>query len=63
MQLADLLERERLLQFNSPEARALKVRQIKDKSGNVLWSVTVLVGDDEGTFLQDFVALRPYPQE
>ncbi|HWE41977.1 MAG TPA: hypothetical protein VG432_05690 [Gemmatimonadaceae bacterium] len=60
-EFAALLEAEGLLRFTGI-ARYVAARPLTDPSGNEMWSVNVVVGDDEDTFVEDRVALRPYYQ-
>ena len=59
--LAALLETEGLLGFTG-ERRYVAARPFTDASGNAMWSVNVVVGDDETTFVVDSVPLRSYQQ-
>lgn len=56
---AALLETEGLLRFTGA-ARYVAARPLTDSSGNDMWSVNVVVGDDENTFLVDKLELRAY---
>ena len=58
-QFAELLVREGLLQFTSSQ-RYVAARPLKDASANAMWSVNVVLGDDEQTFVDDRVPLRRY---
>lgn len=54
-----LLESEGLLKFTSGR-RFVASRPWVDASGNELWSVNVVVGDDNHTYVDDNHRLRPY---
>ena len=54
---ADLLEHEGLVTFKK---RYCSVSPWSDASGNKLWSVNLVVGDDEETFLEDAFKFLPY---
>jgi len=56
---ADLLEREGLVRFQ-PGRRYVSAARWHDVAGNDLWSVNVVVGDDEGVFVSDSLPLRKY---
>ena len=56
---AALLEAEGLLRFTG-EKRYVAAGPLIDSSGNEMWSVNVVVGDDEGTFLVDQLQLQRY---
>lgn len=58
---AALLEGEGLLRFTG-EGRYVAACPLTDSSGNDMWSVNVVVGDDETTFVVDQVQLRNYPR-
>lgn len=57
---AALLETEGLVQFTG-ERRYVAAAPFTDSSGNEMWSVNVVVGDDEETFVIDQLQLRKYP--
>ena len=59
-QFADFLESEKLLTYRADESRSAAARKCKDGSGNKLWSVNVVVGDDEDTFVDVTVQILPY---
>ena len=59
-QFADLLEREQLLRYHVGGRRSAYSIPFTDASGNSLWSVNVVFGDDEKTFAEVLVPLRPY---
>lgn len=56
---AELLVREGLLRFTGSQ-RYVAARTLKDASGNAMWSVNVVIGDDEDTFVADRGPLRSY---
>lgn len=58
-QFADLLEREGLLRYLGPR-RSAYAMPFTDASGNSLWSVNVVVGNGDETFVEDLVEVRPY---
>lgn len=57
---AHLLEREGLLTFRSGVKRSAYPVPVLDASGHELWSLNVVIGDEDGTFAEDHVPLRPY---
>jgi hypothetical protein len=59
-QFVELLEREGLVQWTAPERRSVGAMPFSDASGNSMWSINLVVGDDAGTFLRDHLKLRPY---
>ena len=58
-QLVDLLEKEGLIEFTSEESY-VGAMPITDGSGNDMWSVSIVVGDDDNLYVKDRVKLRPY---
>ncbi len=58
-ELAQLLVREHLLTFTGADRFVSGVR-FRDPSGHELWSVNVVIGDDESIFVEDNVPLTPY---
>lgn len=54
----ELLEREGLVVWNA--RRSAGLRRFIDASGNELWSVNIVVGDTEDTFVNSHVPLRPF---
>jgi hypothetical protein len=54
-----LLENERLVHFKDATGYPY-ARKVKDASGNEVWAITMVVGFDEQTFLEDNIPLRPY---
>jgi hypothetical protein len=58
-QLAELLVQEGLLRFRSAK-RFVGDRPLLDASGNEMWSVNIVVGDENELYAEDSLALRPY---
>lgn len=61
-QFVDLLEREQLLRHHAGGRRSAYAMPCTDASHNSLWSVNVVIGDAEDTFVDVLVAMRPYVQ-
>ena len=61
-EFAALLEAEGLMQFTG-ERRFVAAAPFTDASGNAMWSVNVVVGDDEETFVIDQIKLRSYAEK
>ncbi len=59
-QFADLLEREELIAYHPGRRRSAYAMPCTDASGNSLWSVNVVTGDDEDTFVDVLTVIRPY---
>jgi len=59
--LGDLLTDEGLVQFLG-EKRYVATTPIVDAANNKMWSVNVVVGDDDNTFIADSLKLQPYPK-
>lgn len=59
-EIADLLEREGLVRWRRPP-RYLGLGRVVDDAGHEMFSATVVVGDDEGTFVDTSVPIHPYP--
>ncbi len=59
-QFADLLEREQLLRYRAGGRRSAFAMPCTDASHNDVWSVNVVCGDDEDTFADVLVPIRPY---
>lgn len=59
--MESLLTSEDLIQFK-PGRRDVRAVKVKDASANEMWSVNVLVGDDDGTFVEGGRPLLPYPR-
>lgn len=58
----ELLEREGLLRFNG-ERRFVEARRWTDAAERKWWAVNIVAGDESGTYVDDFVPLRPYRKE
>jgi hypothetical protein len=59
-EFAELLVREGLVAFTSSK-RYVQAEKFIDESGNEMWSVNVVVGDSDETFVNEPVLpLRPY---
>jgi hypothetical protein len=58
--LVNMLEREGLLRFRLGAPRYTSATQIKDGRGQELWSVTVVVGTEDETFVDETAALQRY---
>jgi hypothetical protein len=56
-----LLETENLNKFK-PGYSYVQAHRFTDPSGNDLWSINVMVGDDENTYVEAGVPLLPYPR-
>jgi hypothetical protein len=54
------LERERLVRFLSDDRYAAGQR-VSDASGNRMWELNVVIGDEEEKYAESDVALRPHP--
>jgi len=59
-QFVDLLEREKLLHYRPGAFRSAYGMPFEDASGNPVWSVNVVIGDETGTFVDDTVDILPY---
>lgn len=59
-QFADLLEREQLLRYLTDGRRSAFAMPYTDASRNSVWSVNVVCGDDEDTFVEILIPIRPY---
>lgn len=59
-QFADLLEREQLLRYRIAGRRSAYGMPFIDASGNSLWSINVVFGDDDESFAEVLVPLLPY---
>jgi hypothetical protein len=55
-----LLEREGLLRFKPGKARYVDAVPIVDSAGNEMWSINVMVGNDDDTFIEGGQPLQPY---
>jgi hypothetical protein len=58
--LSHLLRREGWLRFSSDE-RWVVARALTDFAGNDMWSIDIVVGDEDETYIDDDIALKPYP--
>lgn len=56
----DLLARESVVEFLA--SRYVEARPIEDDAGEEMWSVTVVIGDDEDLFAESSLELQPYPE-
>jgi hypothetical protein len=59
-QLAHLLDAERIVWWKPGVERSAYAQQITDFAGQSMWSINMVIGDDERTYA-DSVPLRPYP--
>lgn len=57
-----LLEREGLIRFRS-DRKYVSSATLFDPSGHEMWSVNVVVGDDDDTFVDDLLPLRNYERQ
>ena len=57
-----LLESEDLIKFK-PGRRSVRVEKIKDASANEMYSVNVMVGDDEETLVEGGRPMNGYPRD
>lgn len=55
-----LLEKEGLLKFKEDVPRYLSAAPFQDSAGNELWSVNVVVGDEDDAFIDGGLPLREY---
>lgn len=58
-ELRALLEQDGLIKFTGEEAY-LTAMPMTDASGNDMWSVNIVVGDEEKSFIEDSLKLRRY---
>jgi hypothetical protein len=58
-QFASFLESEGLVRFRSDRSR-LSAMRLTDAAGNDMWSVNIVVGMDDETYIHDSVKLRSY---
>jgi hypothetical protein len=58
-QFAELLEREGLVSILDRKARPFAM-PVSDASGNDMWSLTIVVGIEEDTYIEDNIPLRSY---
>ena len=59
--MESLLTSENLIQFK-PGRRDVRAVKVVDAGGNEMWSVNVLVGDDDGTYVEGGRPLMAYPR-
>jgi hypothetical protein len=59
VQCVELLEREGLVRWLTG-FRSASAMPFTDAAGNSMWSVNLVVGDDETVYIEDRNALRPY---
>lgn len=57
--VARFLEREGLLRFTGKE-RYATAAAVTDQAGHAMWSINVVVGDDDNVFVTDTPAIKPY---
>jgi hypothetical protein len=57
-----LLEREKLVHFTSTK-RYVGVKPFRDASGNALLSINIVVGDEDGTFVEGGPAINRYSNQ
>jgi len=55
-----LLEKEGLLRFKPGKERYLSAAPFVDPTGNDIWSINVVVGDEDDTFIEGGLPLEPY---
>jgi hypothetical protein len=58
-ELTQLLEREGILAF-APGPKHVSASRLRDPSGNDMWSINIVVGDDEDTFVSSTPPLQQY---
>lgn len=58
-QFIKLLEDEGLIEFSSDE-RYVAGEIVEDASGNQMWSVNVVIADENNEFTKDSISLKPY---
>ena len=58
--LLELLVEEGLIQLLSPNQH-INAQRVIDRSSNELWSVNLVVGDEDNIYIEDLVGLRAYP--
>ena len=57
---ASLLEREGLLTYRPDMPASAYPAPVTDARGQPLWSVNVVIGDEDRTYVEDHVPLQPY---
>lgn len=67
--LKEYLISEHVIKFHDTEFQSsgytginIDAKKKLDASGNELWEVTVIVGDEDGTYILDYNTLRKYPK-
>jgi len=58
--MRQLVDRERLASFKAGSSGHCQAVKVDDDRGNPIWSVNVMVGDDENSYLDGSVPLFPY---
>lgn len=59
--IRQLVHKEQLVLFGENESqRHCTATKFTDDAGNEVWSVNIVVGDDENTFIRDSVPIFPY---
>jgi hypothetical protein len=58
-----LLERGGLLKLKLGRQHYVSAASFVDSSGNDMWSVNVVAGDDDGTFVEDELPFERYKEE
>jgi hypothetical protein len=58
---AELLEREGLLTYRSDTGRSAYPAEVADARGHPMWSINVVIADEDHTYAEDHVSLLPYP--
>ena len=59
-QLADLLEREKIVRFHSGKQRYVDAKSLPDASGNPIWSINVVIGAYDEPAIADYLPLGPF---
>lgn len=62
-QFIELLEREKLLAWRPGGFKSAYAMPFTDPSGDDMWTVNVVVGDDEQTFADVLIPMRAYERE
>ncbi len=62
-EIRSLVEREALVSFRTAEPTYCDARVFIDDAGHRLWSVNIVVGDEEETFIEGSVPLFPYSHD
>ena len=58
--VADLLERDEIIAYRPRRRRSAATMPVTDARGNSVWSVNVVTGADEDTFVDVLTVLRPH---